>query len=220
MNKFSGHTEPYHHETTIRTIKRQLKRPTINSVDEYADSLNAAEPQNAEETRDGRSLNGGDGGREASAGDLERGDSSDPNRTRPNRDASLPGEDANSGNLNGDQAASHQYLGRRRPLNRDQHSNNFGGSKDDDNEGSFINNLNKEHHGEEDNLINSAPTEDRPTGPTGDAAPGTIRHWNEADSEPLFERKANEQSDSTDEQQEDEENYRINRKTVFYRARL
>ena len=81
----------------------------------------------------------------------------------------------------------------------------------------MINNLNKEHHDEEDSLIKSAPTEKRPTGPTehsgGGDVPGTIRHW--AASEPLFDRKANEQSDPTDEQQEDEENYRINRKTVF-----
>ena len=169
-------------------------------------------------------MNGGDG-REAS-GDPERGDPNrgDPNRNRQGSDGSTG---ANSEILNEDRAADHQYLARR-PLNRDQRSNNFATSQDD-NEGGFINNLNKDHD-EEDNLINSGPNGER-HGSTdhsstdhGDA-PGAIRHWSEtAASEPLSNYKANEQSGPTDEQQEDEENYRINRRinrrTAFYRARL
>lgn len=203
MSKFSKHSEPYH-ETTIRTIKRQLKLPTINSADDYADNLNA-EPQNADESRNGRSLNGA--ARDAN-GDDARGDSAG----RAGRDGFAG---ANSGNLNDDRLAGHQFVSRRR-VNVDASSaDHFGGSRD---EGSFINHLNKDHDDEEDNLINSAPTKE----PHADA-PGTssIRQWNEeaAASEPLSDAKANEQSDQTDEQQDDEENYQINRKTV-YRARL
>ena len=207
MSKFSRHGEPYH-ETTIRTIKRQLKLPTINSVDDYADNLNA-EPQNADESRNGRALNGG-GTRDANRSDA-RGESN-------GRRDGFAG--ANSGNLNGDRLAGHQreFASRRRANGAS--ADHFGGSRDET-EGGFINNLNKDHD-EEDNLINSAPTKE-PHGlqERGDA-PGasSIRHWNEAAaSEPLSDAKANEQSDQTDEQQDDEENYQINQKT-FYRARL